>query len=266
MLHQKSLHRNNVVVRGDGEHTLVLAHGFGCDQNMWSRLEPYLEGFRLVLFDHTGSGDSDLAAFDPVRHGQLEGYAEDLGEICDALDLHSATLVGHSVSSTIGLMAAANAPERFANLVMVCPSPCFLNLPGYSGGFERSDLQELIDLMDKNYIGWAHHLAPLVTGQAANSRLSEKIAQSFCSTDPLTAKTFAEATFLSDHRDLFGQAEHRVLVLQGARDALAAPSVGRYVDDKLLRGQLEVIDADGHCLHMTHPAEVAQSIRIFING
>ncbi|MFN4128916.1 MAG: alpha/beta fold hydrolase, partial [Paracoccaceae bacterium] len=226
LIHQRSLHRNNTVVRGDGVHTFVLAHGFGCDQNMWSRLEPYLEGFRLVLFDHTGSGKSDPAAFDPVRHGRLEGYAEDLGEICDELDLHGATLVGHSVSSMIGLMAAVDAPERFANIVMVCPSPCFLNLPGYAGGFERCDLEELIDLMDRNYIGWAHHLAPLVTGQPAGSLMSEELAQSFCSTDPLTAKIFAEATFLSDHRDLLSQAEHRVLVLQSARDALAAPSVG----------------------------------------
>lgn len=266
MIHSQSLHRNNVVVRGHGKHTLVLAHGFGCDQNMWSRLEPYLEGFRLVLFDHTGSGASDLSAFDPIRHGRLEGYAQDLVDICEDLDLRGATLVGHSVSSIIGLMSAIEAPTHFANTVMVCPSPCFLNLPGYMGGFEWSDLEELIDLMDRNYIGWAHHLAPLVTGQPSGSLISEELEHSFCSTDPVTARIFAEATFLSDNRDLLGKAEHRVLVLQSARDALAAPSVGRYVHDALPCSQLEVIDADGHCLHMTHPAEVARSIRIFVGG
>ena len=264
-MHWDSLRRNNVVIRGDGDQTLVLAHGFGCDQNMWRRLEPHLEGFRLVLFDYTGCGASDLSGFDLDRHGRLEGFAEDLGEICDALDLRGATFVGHSVSSLIGLMAAIAAPTRFANLVMVCPSPCFLNLPGYSGGFERSDLEELIALMDRNYIGWAHHLAPLVTGQPSGSELSEELTSSFCSTDPLTAKTFAEATFLSDHRDLLGQAVHPVLVLQSARDALAPLSVGRYVRDELPHSQFEVIDADGHCLHMTHPAAVAQLTRDFIS-
>lgn len=263
-MYWNSLRRNNVVVRGDGEHTLVLAHGFGCDQNMWSRLEPYLEGFRLVLFDYIGCGASDISAFDPGRYGRLEGFAEDLGEICEALDLRDATLVGHSVSSLIGLMTAIGAPSRFANLVMVCPSPCFLNLPGYAGGFERSDMEELITLMDRNYIGWANHLAPLVTGQPAGSQLSKELTQSFCSTDPLTAKTFAEATFLSDHRDLLGKAMHPVLVLQSARDALAAPSVGRHVHGALPQSRLEVIDAEGHCLHMSHPAEVAHFVRDFV--
>ncbi|MBQ2260510.1 MAG: alpha/beta hydrolase [Loktanella sp.] len=254
------------MVRGDGKHTLVLAHGFGCDQNMWRRLAPYLADFRIILFDHTGSGNSDVASFDASRHGELEGYAEDLAEICEELDLRNATLVGHSVSGTIGLMAAVKVPERFDKLVMICPSPCFLNLPGYSGGFERGDLVELIDLMDRNYIGWAHHLAPLASGQPVNSEVSKELAQSFCSTDPLTAKTFAEATFLTDHRNLLGQATHEVLVLQSARDSLAAPSVGQYVHDNLPCSRLEVIDADGHCLHMTHPAEVAQSIRNFVYG
>lgn len=263
-MHWNSLRRNNVVVRGEGEHTLVLAHGFGCDQNMWRALEPHLEGFRLVLFDYTGCGASDLSRFDPDRHSQLEGFAEDLSEICETLDLQGATLVGHSVSGTIGLMAAIAAPSRFARLVMVCPSPCFLNVAGYAGGFEQSDLEELIALMDRNYIGWANQLAPLVTGNSAGSDLTEELASSFCSTDPVTARTFAEATFLSDHRDLLSRSLHPVLALQSARDALAPLSVGHYVRDALPNGQLEVIDADGHYLHVTHPDVVAQHIKNFI--
>jgi len=253
-------------VRGEGDQTLVLAHGFGCDQTMWRLLEPHLDGFRTVLFDYTGCGGSDIRAFDLERHARLEGFAEDLGEICEALDLKGATLVGHSVSSLIGLMTAIAAPERFENIVMVCPSPCFLNLPGYDGGFERRDLEELIELMDRNYMGWAHQLAPLVTGQAADTELSMELERSFCSTDPMTAKTFAEATFLSDHRDLLCRAVHPVLVLQSARDALAAPSVGQHVHDSLPQSRLEVIDADGHCLHMSHPASVAHLIRSFTNA
>lgn len=264
VMHWNSLRRNNVVVRGEGEHTLVLAHGFGCDQNMWRALQPHLEDFRLVFFDYTGFGASDLSQFDPDRHSQLEGFAEDLGEICETLDLQGATLVGHSVSGMIGLMTAIAAPARFAHLVMVCPTPCFLNLPGYVGGFERGDLEELIALMDRNYIGWANQLAPLVTGETAGSDLSEELTGSFCSTDPVTARTFAEATFLSDHRKLLDQAPHPVLVLQSARDALAPLSVGQYMHETLPDSRLEVIDADGHYLHMTHPDEVSQHIRSFI--
>lgn len=263
-MHWNSLRRNNVLVRGEGEHTLVLAHGFGCDQNMWRALHPHLDDFRLVFFDYTGCGASDLSQFDTDRYSTLKGYAEDLGEICETLDLHGATLIGHSVSGTIGLMTALAAPERFANLVMVCPSPCFLNLPGYAGGFERSDLEELISLMDRNYIGWAHNLAPLVTGEPADSDLSEELAGSFCSTDPITARTFAEATFLSDHRELFARSTHPVLVLQSARDALAPLSVGQYIHDVLPDSRLEIIDADGHYLHMTHSDAVARHVRTFI--
>lgn len=266
MMHFRSIRRNNVTVRGDGEQTLVLAHGFGCDQNMWRALEPHLDGFRLVIFDYTGSGRSDLSQFDPVRHSQLEGFAEDLGEICDALDIRNATLVGHSVSGMIGLMAAIARPERFSKLVMVCPSPCFLNLPGYTGGFEREDLEELLTLMDHNYIGWATHLAPVVTGQPAGSELSQELSGSFCSTDPFMAKIFAEATFLSDHRGLLGKSAHPVLILQSARDVLAPPAVGDYLLNSLPHAKIEVIDADGHYLHMTHPEIVAQNIRHFVEA
>lgn len=266
MMHWRSIRRNNVTVRGDGEQTLVLAHGFGCDQNMWRALEPHLDGFRLVFFDYTGSGRSDLSQFDPVRHSQLEGFAEDLGEICDALDLRNATLIGHSVSSMIGLMAAIERPERFSKLVMVCPSPCFLNQPGYPGGFERADLEELLALMDRNYMGWAAHLAPVVTGEPAGSELSQELSGSFCSTDPFTAKIFAEATFLSDHRSLLGHSTHPVLILQSARDVLAPPAVGDYLRNSLPQAHLEIIDADGHYLHMTHPEIVAQNIRHFVGA
>ncbi|MGR3250880.1 MAG: alpha/beta fold hydrolase [Paracoccus sp. (in: a-proteobacteria)] len=264
MMHWRSIRRNNVTVRGEGERTLVLAHGFGCDQNMWRALEPHLAGFRLVFFDYTGSGQSDLSQFDPMRHSQLEGFAEDLGEICDALDLRNATLIGHSVSGMIGLMAALARPDRFAKLVMVCPSPCFLNMPDYPGGFEREDLEELLALMDRNYIGWATRLAPVVTGQPAGSDLTQDLSSSFCSTDPFTAKIFAEATFLSDHRGLLGACTHPVLILQSARDVLATVAVGDYLCNSLACARMEVIDADGHYLHMTHPEIVAQNIRNFV--
>lgn len=259
------LRRNNVNVVGTGAHTLVLAHGFGCDQNMWRFLTSSLsKHFRLVLFDYVGSGRSDISAFDPEKYSALDGYADDLLDVCAALDLQNATLVGHSVSSMIGLIAAKVTPERFSNLVMVCPSPCFLNRPpNYQGGFEREDLEELIGLMDKNYIGWAQYLAPLVMGSENSGEMIQELTDSFCSTDPVTAKAFAKATFFSDMRDHLSQVQHPTLILQSSDDALAATSVGDYLRSEIAHSELKLVKAKGHCLHMTHPHDVESAIMDF---
>ncbi|MEY8143234.1 MULTISPECIES: alpha/beta fold hydrolase [Falsihalocynthiibacter] len=235
--------RNNVTVIGSGEHTLLMAHGFGCDQTMWRFLTPELsKHFRIVLFDYVGNGKSDISAFNAKKYSALEGYAEDVTDICDALDLKKATLIGHSVSSMIGLIASLQSPEYFKNLVMVCPSPCFLNLPpDYFGGFDRADLEELIDLMDKNYIGWANYLAPLVMGADKGSELVGELSDSFCSTDPVIAKTFAKATFFSDLRHLLPEAMHPVLILQSSVDALAGTSIGEFVKKEIPKATLKAI-------------------------
>lgn len=258
--------RNNVNIIGDGDHTLLMAHGFGCDQNMWRFITPTLaQDYRMVLFDYVGSGHSDLSAYSRQRYNHLEGYAQDIIEICEALELKRTTLVGHSVSSIIGLIAAIEAPELFEQLVMVCPSPCFLNKPpDYQGGFEREDLQELIDLMDKNYIGWAHYLAPFLLGANSNEHLVGELSGSFCSTDPLIAKTFAQATFFSDYRYLLTEAKHPSLILQSQTDSLASVEVGEYMNARMPNSTLKVLPAEGHCLHMTHPDEVVDEIQRYL--
>ncbi|WP_232023436.1 alpha/beta fold hydrolase [Thiomicrorhabdus aquaedulcis] len=195
---QKTIqHRNNVNFIGKGSQILMLAHGFGCDQQMWRYLSPLLANeYQLVLFDYVGCGKSDYTAFDQTRYNALAGYAQDVLDICQAFELKDIIFVGHSVSGTIGMLAAIQNPEFFSKMVMVCPSPCFLNFPPeYMGGFEQQDLEELINLMDKNYIGWANFLAPLVMGQKNDSRLIKELENSFCSTDPNFAKFFAKATF-----------------------------------------------------------------------
>lgn len=256
------LKRNHVNVIGDGQHTLLLAHGFGCDQNMWRFVTSELsQRFRVVLFDYVGSGNSDLSAFDLQKYSSLEGYATDVLDICQALELKNVSFVGHSISSTIGLIASVKAPEYFSDMVMVCPSPCFLNVPpDYLGGFECADLEELIDLMDKNYIGWADYLAPLVMGASSTPEMTKELLNGFCSTDPVVAKAFAKATFFSDTRHLLPKALHPTLVLQSSQDALASLSVGEFVRDALPSATLKVIDAQGHCLHMTHPSQVIANI------
>ncbi|MEH6735769.1 MAG: alpha/beta hydrolase [Shewanella sp.] len=257
--------RNNVKLIGNGSKTLVLAHGFGCDQNMWRFVTPELmKHFTIVLFDYVGSGASDISQYSRKRYGQLEGYAEDIIEICDALHLTDAIFIGHSVSSIIGAIAAIQKPELFSKLVMVCPSPCFLNFPPeYFGGFDKEDLLELLNLMDKNYIGWANYLAPLVMGTTNSDELIGELSGSFCSTDPVIAKNFAEATFLSDYRYLLKEIKQPCLILQSENDALAATSVGEFIASEIPHSELNIIAAHGHCLHMTHPEEILKSIMKF---
>ncbi|SFR80605.1 sigma-B regulation protein RsbQ [Marinobacter daqiaonensis] len=259
--------RNNVRIIGSGQKTLMLAHGFGCDQNMWHYLTPELSAhYTLVLFDHVGSGKSQLSAFSPSRYASLEGYARDVVEICQALDLTDVHFVGHSVSGTIGLLASLSEPGRFASHIMVCPSPCFLNdPPDYHGGFKRADLEELVELMDRNYIGWASYLAPLVMGTHSSDALIGELADSFCSTDPLVAKTFAQATFFADYRHLLPAAKHPALLLQSGTDALADENVGKYMHARMPRSTLRILPTEGHCIHMTHPDLVGKEIRAYLD-
>lgn len=263
---ERIIARNNVTIMGSGEQTLMLAHGFGCDQNMWQYLVPTLkEQYTLVLFDYVGSGQSQISAFSESRYRTLEGYARDVNDICTALALEQVHFVGHSVSSTIGLLAAIAHPERFASQIMVCPSPCFLNMPpDYHGGFERADLEELLDLMDRNYLGWANYLAPLVMGADSSPQLINELSSSFCSTDPLVAKIFARATFFSDYRYLLPQSKHATLVLQSQRDTLASPAVGAYMHAHMPNSSLRELATEGHCIHMTHPDLVAQEIKAWL--
>lgn len=259
--------RNNVKILGSGQKTLMLAHGFGCDQNMWRFMLPALTSqYKVVLFDYVGSGKSDLSQYDKARYSSLEGYAQDILDICDALDLRDVILVGHSVSSMIGLIASIKKPEAFSRLIMVCPSPCFLNFkPDYIGGFEKTDLEELLGLMDKNYIGWATYLAPLVMGSNHSEKLIGELSGSFCSTDPIIAKIFAQATFFSDYRHLLKDAQHPVLLFQSSQDALASTDIGVFMAEQLPKAELQIIEAEGHCIHMTEPDTICSRLKTYID-
>ena len=210
---QRIVERNNVRVFGDGDQPMMFAHGFGCDQNMWRFITPAFEqDYRIVLFDYVGAGKSDIAAYDKVRYSRLDGYAQDVLEICQALDLEEVILVGHSVSSMIAVLAANLNPDRFSHLIMVGPFPRYINdPPEYFGGFERADIEGLLDMMDRNYIGWANSLGPAIVKNPERPELSEELTESFCSTDPQIARRFAEATFFADNIHPFdrGPLEHR---------------------------------------------------------
>jgi|TARA_B110000211_G_C13970328_1_gene504674 sigma-B regulation protein RsbQ len=260
--------RNNINIIGGGDKTLLLAHGFGCDQTMWRFMLPELQSqFKVILFDYVGCGGSDLSAFSKARYSTLEGYATDIEDILITLDLRNVSVVGHSVSSMIAGIASTNTENRISDITMICPSPCFMNdLPDYVGGFEKQDLEELINLMDKNYIGWASYLAPLVMGANHSPELIGELSGSFCSTDPTFAKTFAKATFFSDHRNLLEKIQNPVLIIQSTDDSLAPVKVGEYMADRIPDSQLRIIEAEGHCLHMTKPDVITPGIIDFINS
>lgn len=258
--------RNNVTVRGIGPKVLMLAHGFGCDQRIWRFVLPTLElHYTVVLFDYSGSGKSNLSSFSAVKYSSLDGYAQDVIDIIQAFELKNVAFVGHSVSSMIGLIAALKKPEDISEIIMVSPSPRFMSdLPEYKGGFEKSDLDKLISLMDKNSIGWASYLAPLLMGEHTPQELVAELSGSFCSTDPTVAKNFARATFFSDNRELLSLCPSQVLVLQSASDSIAPIEIGNYVHQHVPNSKLEILEAEGHCLHMTHPDLTAKSVMNFV--
>jgi sigma-B regulation protein RsbQ len=259
--------RNNVKVLGQGTQPMLFAHGFGCDQNMWRYIVPaFADDYRIVLFDYVGSGKSDLDAYDPVRYGSLDGYAQDVLDICHALDLRDVILVGHSVSAMVGVIAANREPDRFAHLVMVGPSPRYVNDEGYVGGFERADIEGLLETMDRNYIGWANFLAPAIMKNPDRPELGTELVESFCSTDPIIARRFAEATFFSDNRDDLARVRVPSLVLQCSEDIIAPTAVGEFVHRQLANSTLRIMKATGHCPHMSAPEETIALIREYLEG
>jgi sigma-B regulation protein RsbQ len=264
---EKILARNNVkVIDGDGS-VLLYAHGFGCNQNMWDRVTPAFKStHKQVLFDYVGSGKSDLSAFDASKYGSLHGYAQDVLDICDALYLRSGvTFVGHSVSCSVGVLASIARPELFDKLVLLGPNPCFVNHPPeYVGGFEKEDLEELLALMDQNYIGWANYLAPVVSGKGDAGLVPADLSDSFCSTDPTVAKVFARAAFFSDNRADLAKVNVPCLILQHRTDSLAPTSVGEYVHTQLAGSTLKILEVQGHSAHMAEPALVVAAIRDFV--
>ncbi len=258
--------RHNVKVSGSGR-PMMFAHGFGCDQHMWRFVAPAFEDrFRVILFDLIGSGRSDLTAWDPVRYATLDGYADDVVRLAEELDVRDGVFVGHSVSAMIGLLAAKKAPGLFSDLVMVGPSPRYIDDPeaGYTGGFSEEQIHELLDFLDSNHMGWSQAMAPLIMGNADRPELADELTNSFCMTDPEIAKAFARATFLSDNRrDLEGFGV-RTLVLQCADDVIAPQSVGEYVHRALPNGELVLMTATGHCPNLSAPEETVAAIQAFV--
>ena len=257
--------RHNIHVIGRGETTLLFAHGYGCDQNMWRLVTPaFVDRFRIILYDLVGSGGSDLSAYDRAKYSSLEGHARDVVEIATELSPGPVIFVGHSVSAMIGMLAGIAAPERFVSQVMIGPSPCYINDGDYIGGFTRADIESLLDTLDSNYLGWASAVAPTIMGAPDRPELGQELTNSFCRTDPEIAKHFARVTFLSDNRADIPRFTTRALILQCSEDIIAPPSVGDYLHRMLPGSVLRVVDNIGHCPHLSAPDDIVAAITDFV--
>lgn len=258
--------RNNVTIKGKGQQAILFAHGFGCDQNMWRFVSPaFEENYKIILFDYVGCGKSDLNAYNIERYSNLNGYAQDILEVCEALELSDVIFVGHSVSSMIGLLAATENPDMFSCMVFIGPSARYINDMGYTGGFSREDIEGLLDVMDNNYMGWANFLAPVIMKNDDQPELTKELEESFCSTDPVITRKFAEVTFFSDNRNDLASLTMPVLILQCSDDAIAPDEVGLYIHSQIKGSTFERMEATGHCPHMSHPNETISLIQKFLN-
>ncbi|MGX0965302.1 sigma-B regulation protein RsbQ [Bradyrhizobium japonicum] len=260
-----TIKRNNVRVRGAGHRTMIFAHGFGCDQNMWRFVAPAFEkDFMTVVFDHVGAGGSDLSAYDSAKYSTLSGYAKDVVEIGTELGLRDTVFVGHSVSSMIGVLAARQAPGMFGKLVLIGPSPRYIDDDGYVGGFSAQQIEELLRFLDSNHMGWSMQMAPMIMGNPDRPELGQELTNSFCSADPEIAKAFARVTFTSDNREDLAEVSLPTLVLQCSEDIIAPPEVGEFVARNIPNSRMIVLDATGHCPNLSAPEEVVAAMRPFV--
>lgn len=259
------LKRNNVQVTGRGRQPMLFAHGFGCDQTLWRLITPAFEAdYRLVLLDYTGSGRSDSTCYDREKYNRLDGYAQDILDVVQALDLKDVVLVGHSVGCMIGLLAANAAPDRFSRLVMVSPSPCYINDGPYKGGFDQAEIDLLLEAINRNLEQWKDDFAPKVIGNTDHPETVEAFRALFCSGDPAIARQFAAVTFRSDNRSDLRKNRIPTLVLQCSDDLLAPVEVGTYVHRQMEGSTLQIMEATGHCPNMTAPDETIRLIQDFL--
>ncbi|QPF82280.1 alpha/beta hydrolase [Bradyrhizobium genosp. L] len=259
------IERNNVRVHGSGDRAMMFAHGFGCDQNMWRFVAPAFEDdYRTVLFDQVGAGGSDLLSYDKAKYSTLGGYADDVVEIGRKLGLQDAVFVGHSVSAMIGALAVPKAPGMFGKLVMIGPSARYIDDGDYVGGFGASQIEELLQFLEANHMGWSAQMAPAIMGNADRPELGEELTNSFCRTDPAIAKAFARVTFMSDNRADLPGVDVPTLILQCSEDVIAPQAAGEFVHGSIPKSRFVVLEATGHCPNLSAPDEVIAAMRTFV--
>lgn len=263
------LERSNVTISGasgPGTQAIVFLHGLGGDQSMWRLIAPTFEDrYQVILLDLIGAGKSDLTAYSTVTHGSLDGHAADLLNVLSALALHDVIFVGHSVAAMIGVIAAVREPQRFAKMVLVSPSPRFINEKGYAGGFEQKDINELLAAMEGDYHGWSNGFAPVMMGQHQSPELVMELTNSFVRTNPDIARHFARVTFFSDTRAELGFLTIPTLIVQSAHDVIAPLAVGHYINEQLADSRMVVVETGGHCPHLSAPQKTQSAMDRFLH-
>lgn len=258
--------RHNVKTTGSDTRAMIFAHGFGCDQSMWRHVAPHFEdNFNVITFDHIGAGGSDADGYDPSKYETLHGYASDVVEIGEELNIRDGILVGHSVSAMIGALAHVRRPDMFSSLVMVGPSPRYIDDTSYKGGFTVDDITDLLASLEENPLAWSASMAPMIVGNPDAPEHGQELADSICNLDPVIANGFARATFTSDNREDLCKISAKTLILQCRDDIIASEHVGRYVHDKIPGSEFVLLDATGHCPNLTAPEEVISAIRNFVS-
>lgn len=259
--------RNNVNIIGEGQQAIICAHGFGCEQSMWQYISPsFTEKYKLILFDYVGAGASDITAYDFEKYSTLDGYKQDILDIIDELQLEKTIFFGHSISSMVVMLAAIERPEAFEKIVMIGPSPCYLNKEDFQGGFEESDIRELLEMMEINFSGWASYMAPTSMGSEASQHLTDEMEETFVSTNPRIAREFAEVTFFSDYRHRLHELHTPTLIMQCVEDSIVPLHVSQYLHDNLEQSEMRVINGKGHCPHISHPIETVKIIKEFLES
>lgn len=259
------IQRNNVIVCGKGSVPIIFAHGFGCDQNMWRLVAPAFENdYKIILFDHVGAGHSDITAYSADKYSTLEGYAADMLDVIRSLELENVIFVGHSVAAMMGVLAAREAPHLFQKLILVAPSPYYINDNAYVGGFEKDQIDELLESLASNHLGWSMAMAPVIMGNPDRKELTDELSNSFCRTDPSIARQFARTTFLSDTRDVLKEVHTPSLILQCADDVIAPTQVGAYVHAAMPDSAIVYMKATGHCPNLSAPDETIAAIKAFL--
>jgi len=262
---QKLVARNNITIQGTGSKSMFLVHGYGCDQNMWRYITPqFKEDYRIILIDLVGSGKSDENAYDYDKYSSLEGYADDIIEICDALNAKDVCFVGHSVSAMIGVLAAIKRPTLFEKLIMIGPSPRYINDAVYFGGFSQNDIDDLMETLDSNYLGWSSAMAPVIMGNLDRPELAAELEESFCQNNPEIAKHFAKVTFQGDNRSDLSKLTTDTLIIQSKEDAIASVKVGQYVHENIANSKLEILETTGHCPHLSGPNQTIEAMKKYL--
>lgn len=257
--------RHNVKVFGNGSKPMLFAHGYGCDQKMWRYITPaFQEDYKIILFDHMGFGESDVSSYSISKYASLEAYADNVLEICEELNLHDVIYVGHSVSAMIGVIASVKQPERFSKLVLIGPSPCYINEENYTGGFTEESIQGMLRTLESDYLNWSHTMAPVIMGNPERPELGQELADSFCHSNQEIAKDFARITFLSDNRSDLPKVTTDTLILQCSEDVIAPEVVGQYVHEHIPGSKLVLMEAVGHCPNLSAPDETIAAIKNFI--